>query len=481
MVRGSTFEYLAGIVSGKMVELYPKFKTHRYGLRDKIEQRGKVAHLCDLFCRSVCGDDIYILMDEDKRLHAYNGEYYELVGGLDFLVELAKRVLDKLGVGSVYRYFATKLMAKEANSSISHNEQCVFVPDRRYIAFSNGIFDLNDGSLKKFHRRYCTDIVLDIPYNVNASCLTWDIKIKEIIPNKDMLNAFQMFCGTFLVKRDELKIEYICYLIGSGSNGKSVISSAVANVFGEQYFGRFTPYDLFKASDSKVNMAALDGKIGNLTDDLDRQDISGGAFKRFISGEKFQARRLYGNPFLVQAPVMLCCTNTMPESSDDTWGHHRRQLPIMTTRIQYGKDREKDPFLSMKLQTEEARQRIFNWIYEGYKKVMRNNGDIKLPAYVKDIQRELMMDSSSARRWYRDSGYIAVTPDGNDDPRWNTLQHWYNDYVRYAKESGDLDIKTKGDVSKMLADLGCVRKRKSSCMYYCIGIKEEKEDEDEII
>jgi phage/plasmid-associated DNA primase len=344
------------------------------------------------------------------------------------------------------------------------------------------VFDIVQGKLREFNIKYCTDIVLDIAYKDSkqcyidntAQCKLWDKKIAEIIPNKEMRDAFKMFCGTFLIKRNELKVEYICYLIGSGSNGKSVVASAIAGVFGERYFGRFTPYDLFRSTDAKVNMAALDGKIGNLTDDLEDKDISGGAFKRFISGEKFQARRLYSEPILVQAPVMLCCTNTMPDTADDSYGHHRRQLPIYTTLKQfrdYDTDAScvKDPYLTQKLTTPEARQYIFNWIYEGYKMIMRNGGNIVLGKSVLDAQEALKADSSPARRWCRDMGYVAVHTDALD-PRWRSLSSLYAEFKDYAKRNGSVLTSTDSRlVSNMFKSQGFEWRKRSDGLYFLVG------------
>ena len=328
------------------------------------------------------------------------------------------------------------------------------------------MFDIDKNRLNKFSAEYVTDLILDYDYNSKASCLLWDIKIKEIIPNDDMRKAFQMFCGSLWVRREELKIEYLCLLIGSGANGKSVLSSVIMGAFGEKYFGRCSPKQLFRSSDSSF-MASLAGKIGNFTDDIDSKDFSGGDLKSFISGEKMQARRMYRDPMLVQAPPMLVCTNTVPETGDDTWGYHRRQLPIYTTTKQWT-EKDKDPMLAHKLQTTEARQRIFNWIHEGYKKIMQNNGTIKLGEDTLRAQEALMDNSTSVRRWWRDSRYCK--PNELIKCEWVLLSKLLEDYKTYCNDM--LEVAKSGkEVSAILASAGLEKRRRSDGYAYLVGLR----------
>ena len=75
-----------------------------------------------------------------------------------------------------------------------------------------------------------------------------------------------------------------------------------------------------------------DGAIANFTDDMKQTNISSSGFKSFASGEKFQARHPYGHKiFKVKAPPLLCCANSLPTTTDDSWGYHRRILPIYSS------------------------------------------------------------------------------------------------------------------------------------------------------
>lgn len=459
-----------------------------YGLRHTKPFPTNTSTLLSLLRNVICygKEHLFQAGGDSQTIYAYNGHYFEPIEGKGekFLKEIIKRVFMGLSIGIVYQTDIAGMIARECLDTLTSTDEYLYTPNKRYIAFSNGVLDIDKGELKNFNIKYRPFIAIDVEYGTEKELHAlyadkfgvdrekhpgklWEWKIREIIPNDDMRDAFQMFCGSLLLDRQVCKFEYCCYLIGSGSNGKSVLASAIAGVFGEQYFSRFTPKQLFKDSDARVNIAALEGKICNLVGDLDATDFAGGDFKRFASGEKFQGRRNYKDPIQVVAPPLLCCTNTMPETSDDSWGHHRRQLPIYTTTHRFTEE-DKDPYLSQKLTTPEARSYIFTWMYDGYKKIMRNGGNIKLGEDVMQAMRDLQDNSSSARRWYRDFGYVAIKNPYKKDIHWRPLSELYAEYENYAKECGYTAIMKSHEVANMLRSKEVASVRRTKGLWFCL-------------
>lgn len=502
-VSSKTYQYLVGWLSESIKKEYND--THKDWRANKtIEKLGTRGNgyqtwiettLIDLFEQFLClGTDKRVLVGDDgATLHAYNGAYFEQIGvrAEKFMAELVKRTMRELKIGSMYVQSCPERIARAVVSTLTSSDEYLYKPDKRYIAFQNGVFDLDNGKLKAFNIKYRPYIALDIDF-ADAKTLykeysdnygntweknpakLWEQKINEIIPNKDMQDAFQQFCGSLLIDREKVRVEYICYLVGSGSNGKSVVASAIAGVFGDEFFSRFSLKQLFKDSDARVNIAALEGKICNLIGDLEAKDVQGGGdFKRAVSGEKFQGRRNYKDPIMVQFPPLLCATNELPGSQDDSWGYHRRQLPIYTTKRQWTEE-DKDPMLTQKLTTPDARRYIFTWIYEGYKKMLRNNGNIKLGDDVINAQRMLQDHANSARSWWSDNGYVVAKPEEKKDPRWRPLKDLYHEYCAYTAEQGYEKAMKSTEVSAMLKSKGCstdsgTMRRVSTGMEYCIG------------
>lgn len=484
MVSQQTFDYLQRWLVEAM---RPDFERNtREGREDSLLRwssyngkinKGIISKIWELFDRYICcGDDKRIRVKDDD-LYVYNGRWFERVAERSFMKELVRRVLTEIGVSSTYRFYGATKIAEECMARILNTEDCTFVPNRRYVCFTNGVFDTKDGKLKSHHIRYATDVILDFEYNERASCLVWDIKVKEIIPDIDFRRAFQQFCGSLLVQREEMKIEYICYLYGTGSNGKSVLASAVANVFGQRYFSTFSPQQLFRNGDSMFNMKELQGKLLNVCDDLTATDYSGGEFKRFISGEALTGRSPYSKEFVkIQPPMMLCCTNVLPESADDSYGHHRRQLPIFTTRQQFIGSR-RDPELTAKLSTIEARQRIFNWLYDGFRMLRNNNGNIELGDSIKDAMAQMVADSNPARRWAFERGFVYAKPNGRSDARWKSLKHWFADYEKFCADNGYTSKGNSRVVSSLFQTLGFEKDRWMSGTYFCVGVLRHDTDE----
>lgn len=411
----------------------------------------------------------YFLLGANGILYVYNGQYYEPIETTSFLKEVIRKTLIKLGVGEVYCEFSYKKIGDDCMAGMENDENGRFVPDRSYIVFKNGVFNVKSGVLEPFGMDKRTDLILDIDYDGSATSALWDEKLVEIIPNEQMRDALQMFIGTLLINRNEIKTEYVGYIVGPGSNGKSVIASTIANVFGEKYFAKFEPKQLLMTSDAMFNMAALDGKIANFTDDLKKEDISGGQFKKFASGEKFPARHPYGrNVFYVAAPPLLCCANEMPPSTDDSWGHHRRQLVMYSTTV-IKTEKDKDPMLVVKLSTPSVRMAIFNWIYEGYKKIIANGGNIPLGQEVINAQIALMEDSNSARRWIRDCQLVKVNDSESNDERWKTLAEWHKEYKEYCEENGEKQPKIAKALSPIFREKGFPEKKGNRGTMFCIG------------
>lgn len=501
MTSGRLYKYITDKLCESMRSNYSSVRTEYdtesiegFGASHNKSNAKKEAALRILIDAFVSrGKDRYFLVSSDGgKLYVYNGEYYEPIttNPKMFMCEVLKRAFFALRIGGAYQ-IRVNAISDSVISSILCSDEFLFSPDRRYICFKNGVFDVKDGKLKEFGMRYMTDLILDLEYRNEKSmveyfnlkyggdrganpALLWDWKISEIIPNKDMREAFQLFCGSLLLDRDAVKVEYICYLVGPGSNGKSVAASAIEGVFGEEYFSNFTPRQLFKDSDARVNIAALQGKIANFVGDLEKSDISGGDFKRFVSGERFQGRRNFHDPIKVKAVPLLCCANEMPESSDDSHGHHRRQLPIYTTTRRWTEE-DKDPHLTAKLTTHDARLCIFHWIYKGYKKIMQSGGNVVLGEDVKHAQMVLKEDSNSARRWWRD--YLYKPAEGGlpwSDERWRSHADLYAEYCEYCDKNGyKHDVKKKNEIASMMRSQGFSEsignvKRRSDGMYFCV-------------
>jgi putative DNA primase/helicase len=413
----------------------------------------------------------YVLCDKSQTLHVFNGKYYETVND-SFLGNALSRVLENIGAGRVYRLEYPKKIAGIIATEIVNQSQCDFKPNRRYIAFNNCVLDIKEDRMLDFSGEYITDICIDFDYDPFKTCELWDKFICQTFPVEGFRDTFQWFCGALLVNRREYKIEYSLFIVGPGGNGKSVVMDSISNMFGNGLIAKFSTTQLFDASNSQQNMAALEGKIANFTDDIDKKLLSGGDFKTFVSGGQFQARLLYKEPFIVEAPFMMCCANEMPPTADDTEGHHRRILPIKSTDHIY-KGEERDTQLTNKLSTTEARQAIFNWLYEGYKRVIADKGNLELPSCVTAFRNSVRDNSNNLRRWLKEVGYVVCSR-GDDKGTYVLINELFTEYEDFCSEERikEKNVKSKSNFKDALGVIGFITVRRNNGWF--VLLKKEK-------
>lgn len=496
MVSQNTFEFLTGYYAAALSKTYAETIGKRaksesnqtlrgYGRFDKKYYTSREETLWTLFDGEVCGGkDKLIRADKGARsLYAFNGVAWERIDTDNFMKELVKRVMRRLEVGLMYLACCDRI-AKELLSTIKSSDEYLFKPSRRYIAFRNGVFDLKDGKLKAPSPRYLSTIALDFDYKSETECrqefypvcTRWENfighKDNGVFPIPAIARDIQTFCGALLLDRHEIKFEYMAVIFGPGSNGKSVFVDAIMGVFGREYCSTFTPAQLFKeGANSSFCVADLEGKIVNVVGDLDNKDFSGGSLKRYISGEPIMAREPYGKKNRpVEPPLMICCTNEMPEAKDDSYGHHRRLLPFESTKKMWT-EKDKDANLTAKLTTIESRQYIFNWIYKGYRRILnaKDNSVIWSDITVK-AQERFRDNANSMRKWWNDSGYVIVS--NEEDGEVVMLTQLFREYCEYCEECF-YEKRDRKHLAAMLRSKGVLEKNHRRGVAFIIGKKGE--------
>lgn len=444
------------------------------GVNDNKVNKLTEADMGQLFERYITGNDgdripNMILIAESGEPYAYNGKYFECIT-TEALQYAIKRVMVDSNVGKVYQFNSHKKISDECLLALMQEPSCAFEPDRRYIVFNNLVLDVETGNMLDHDAKYKTDMVFDFDYDPKVRSLLWDKFMMETVQDEGMRQAFQMFCGAFLANRKRYKIEHICLLVGTGLNGKSVMAEAVVGLFNKQLKSVYSPEQLFKSSQKEYYLADIDGKVVNYCDDVSNKDFSGGDFKAFTSGAEFAGRHAYSRrPMKVsRVPLMICNVNEIPPTTDDTDGYYRRLLPIVCPNV-ITEDKI-DTSLSSKLSTVESKQAIFNWLIEGYRMLMANNGKIIVSDSIKSVKTAIKNESNSVRRWISESGLTAVAPEGRMDGRWKPLFEWMSMYQDYCKRYNE-PPKSQKSVSKIFKELGFAMERRHNGTWFCIEQK----------
>ena len=445
------------------------------GLSDERVNKRTEAGMAKAFRKYICNLDVdYFKVDDDGMLYFFNGKYFELMLE-ETLLEIIIEVMERMNVGIVYQTGSAKIIKDYCMNRLRGDERCKFIPDRRYVCFRNGVFDLETMRLNDFDVKYKTDIVLDFDYVSDARSALWDKVLAQTVPDESMRETFHQYCGCFLANRTEYKIEYICFVVGEGQNGKSIICKAVVNMLGPDVASSYSPEQLFKSSQMEYHLADVNGKIVNYCDEVSNKDFSGGDFKQFVSGGAFTGRHPYSKrPTKVdKIPLMLCCANRIPPTTDDTEGYFRRFLIIIAPN--HIDDRDKDPMLEMKLQAPEVKSAIFNWVLDGYKEFKKNDGKIEIAGTVKEVVDEMKANSNSLRRWIDTMGYVAEQPDGSFGEGWKSLKEWVQEYIRYCNDWGETP-RSRSAVTEMFKKMGAASKRRGDGIWYYLAVKKQEEE-----
>lgn len=444
------------------------------GLTDERVNKKTEAGIAIAIRRYVCGVDgddgnDFFKVDEDGILYVYNGRYFEQMLE-ETLLELIIQVLERCDVGIVYQTGSAKIIKDYCMNRLKGDDRCKFVPDRRYVCFQNGVFDLKEMTLKPFSVKYKTDIILDFDYVSGKRSALWDNVLAQTVPDENMRETLHQYCGCFLANRSEYKIEHILFVVGEGQNGKSIICKAIVNMLGPGVASSYSPEQLFKSAQMEYHLANVNGKIVNYCDEVSNKDFSGGDFKQFVSGGEFTGRHPYSKrPTKVdKIPLMLCCANKIPPTTDDTEGYFRRFLIILAPN--HIDDKDKDPMLEMKLKDPEVKSAIFNWMLEGYKTFIRNNGKIEIASSVKEVVEEMKENSNSLRRWIATYGYVAAKPVSNNAIGWKSLKDWVSEYKRYCDDWGETP-RSRSAVTDQFKKMNAASQRKKDGMYYYLEQK----------
>jgi putative DNA primase/helicase len=163
------------------------------------------------------------------------------------------------------------------------------------IAFSNGLYDLRDGSFNEF----TPDVVITnkIPwaYNPAAYSELLDHTLDKIARGKaDIRALLEEMIGSCFYRSNTLAGGGSFILTGEGANGKSTLLDALKYLLGD---ANIASLDLKELGD-RFKTAELFGKLANIGDDIGSDYIANVAtFRKLVTGQRVSAERKGQDPF----------------------------------------------------------------------------------------------------------------------------------------------------------------------------------------
>lgn len=250
------------------------------------------------------------------------------------------------------------------------------------IAFDNGVLDMVDMTLHDFSPNYHVTYYHPYKYDPKARCTKWHNFLHEVLPDKTARVILQMFLGLGLIERgvvynpyegkDANKVELCLILIGSGSNGKSVIFNTAMGIYGKERISGVDYDELTSPGDEGMRARRLlRDALFNWSSDSDFRTFGRkrtGVFKRIVSGEPITDRKI-GEDVKenYNLPYLIFNLNDLPYYQDQSLGFIRR-LQFVSFDVIIPKERQ-NPALSQELTKEYSG--IFNWVMRGAQELKR--------------------------------------------------------------------------------------------------------------
>ena len=403
---------------------------------------------------------------EGRVIMAYNGRCYEMLKE-EIFKNIVFQTLRKLEVGIVYVTNSIKAIINNCYTGIVNNK---FTLDKTYICFENVVLNINTFEVFDHSPEIETDFIMPYDYDPKAKCEKFLDFLSFVLPSPKMQRVLQEFSGAFLVDRKALTIQIMCYLIGSGLNGKGVFMETIFQTLGgERNCGNFSMASLTTELHSEYYVAKIDGKIANFDMDASKSDTSGGTYKKLVAGEPVDARFIRDEPFqATHIPLFMAGVNEPPATTDHTTGHSRRNLWIPFSVTIPAKD--VDPRLGQKLLEEKSG--IFNWIMQGKKFIEEQDGKFTEEEEITELARRIKIESNGILMFLDERKYV---PQSDLLENWILLSDIYLDYISYCDENRNKNIFTKQRFGKFLTQEEYKKKNMTRGIAYCMYKAPEKE------
>ena len=249
-------------------------------------------------------------------------------------------------------------------------EENVTATNPNMIAFSNGLYDLRDGSFRGFTPDVVITNKIPWPYNPAAYSELLDHTLDRLACDDPEVRALlEEMVGYCLYRRNELGKAFI--LIGDKSNGKSTFLHVVKNMLGD---ANIASLDLKELGD-RFKTAELFGKLANIGDDIGDEFIANASvFRKLVTGERVNVERKGQDPFeFNNYSKFLFSANVIPRMKDKTGAVQRRLVIVPFDAKFTPNDPDFRPFIKDELCEQGSMEYLIILGLAALKRVLMNN------------------------------------------------------------------------------------------------------------
>lgn len=196
-------------------------------------------------------------------------------------------------------------------------------PPLALVPLKNGVFDLDNGTLRPFEPSDYFRWKLPWAYNPHGNDELVSLVDSFVAPDA-RVDLWELMAYTLVRAYSYHKF---FFLVGKGSNGKSLFINLCRNLIGDSNVVAVSLGELVSNGFSRV---ALRGKLLNAAGDINYRDIEDTALLKQLTGEDMiYGDRKYMNPIsFTNYAKLVFAGNRLPETSDYSDGFFRRAFII---------------------------------------------------------------------------------------------------------------------------------------------------------
>ncbi len=378
--------------------------------------------------------------------HVYTGNSWALLQDQDmstFLGEFA----EAMGIPRVMAlsHSFRKNLLKQFKSRL-RAEPMGCNPDQILVNFANGTLQIDDGEehMRPSRKEDLLTYTLPFSYDPEAECPKFEQFLARVLPDESSCAVLSEFFGWAFIRG--LKLEKALLLYGQGSNGKSVLFDVIRAMLGDQNVTTFGLSMLSKLE----NRFQLGSSLLNYASEFKgRCDTD--IFKKMVSGEPLEARRLYKDPHIMTDYARLAFNvNELPKDAEHTDGYFRRFLIVpFNQRIT---ESERNPDLAREIIAEEL-PGVFNWVMAGMRRLRETRKFTECGA-AKEALQSYIAESDTVVSFITDQ---CLVPSEDKKVPKDAL---FQSYRKYCSHNGFTALR-KNEFGRRLSQSHGIRERKS--------------------
>lgn len=246
-------------------------------------------------------------------------------------------------------------------------------PDHENICLDNGIYNWVDDEFIPWDPvKYTLTMKVPAEYNRNWEenteiCESWDKALHSWLPDNECINFLQEYAGYCLIPSCDFRTA--CFLVGGGSNGKSLFIDIITQLFGYD----LTVNTTLDALGRRFGTTILIDKLLAVCSDLNDGYLANtGVLKQIIAGDPIAAEYKGGKSFdFIPVTKMLLSANKIPKSADKTQGWYSR-LKFVPFPYSFKPSPIYKRTLLKKMSSKEGKSVLLGWAIEGLKRLYTN-------------------------------------------------------------------------------------------------------------